>query len=116
MDTSGSRAGEVQMYIMLMRKQANGNKYISTRHAPKRQTLKMFGGTLSIEEFRSATSNVVVKMPWENHIMPVISTSTRLPTVIHPPSDENLTLKRSKPLARDKSSLETSLGITRRSK
>lgn len=116
MDNAGARAGELQMYIMLMRKHANGGKYASTRLAPKRQTLKMFGGVLSIEDFRASTSNVIVKMPWENHMLPVLVAPSRVQHTVHTSSDETLVLKRAKPLARDKSSLETSLGITRRSK
>ena len=118
MDTAGARAGEVQMNIALMRKQANNNKYISTRPAPKRLALKMFGGTLSIEEFRASTSNVFVTMPWETHIIPIVasvaSTLTRTLPVDGPKDD--LVLRRTKPLARAKSSLEASLGITRKTR
>ena len=118
MDTCGARAGEIQMYIALMRKHANAGKYVPVRHAPKRPSLKFFGGTLTIEEFRSGSSNVIVTMPWETHIMPTIASSrgtvqTHVPTT---QSQDDLVLKRAKPLARAKSSLEASLGITRRSK
>jgi hypothetical protein len=98
-----------------MRRTANGNRYVPTRHAPKRPALKFFGGTMTIEEFRSGSSNVIVTMPWETHIMPVIS-SQRTISVQQAPNTDDLILRRTKPLARAKSSLETSLGITRRSK
>ena len=118
MDTAGARAGEVQMIIALMRKQANNNKYVPTSPAPKRLALKMFGGPLSIEEFRASTSNVFVTMPWETHIIPIVasvaSTFTRTLPVDGPKDD--LVLRRTKPLARAKSSLEASLGITRKTR
>jgi hypothetical protein len=118
MDTAGSRAGEVQMYSALMRKQANNNKYVPTSPAPKRLALKMFGGTLSIEEFRASTSNVFVTMPWETHIIPIVNLASNKLTRSLPvdgPKDD-LVLRRTKPLARAKSSLEASLGITRKTR
>jgi hypothetical protein len=118
MDTAGSRAGEVQMNIALMRKQANNNKYMPTSPEPKRVSLRMFGGPLSIEEFRASTSNVFVNMPWETHIIPIVTSATSklartLP--VDGPKDD-LVLRRTKPLARAKSSLEASLGITRKTR
>jgi hypothetical protein len=92
-------------------------KYTSTKASPKRTALKVFGGTLTIEEFRSGSSNVQVFMPYETHMMPTIIASNAVPA--RKPGDENscdLVLKRPKPLARAKSTLETSLGITRRTK
>ena len=119
-DAGGPRTGEIQTFIALMRKQANNNKYIPTFTAPKRQSLAMFGGPLSIEQFRSSTSNVFVSMPWENYIEPHVATgtivsSTRAIPVVEAPKDD-LILRRPKPLARAKSSLEASLGITRKTR
>jgi hypothetical protein len=116
MDAAGPRAGEVQMNIALMRKHANNNKYVPTSCAPKRPTLKMFGGTLTIDEFRNGSSNVIVTMPWETHIMPVITSVSSLKPVVNHQKEDSLVLRRSKPLARAKSSLETSLGITRKTR
>jgi len=118
-DNGGAKAGEIQSFLSLMRKQSNGNKYAPISAAPKRVTLKMFGGTLSIEEFRSSLSNVCVTMPWETHLMPVVSTAagtaTRtLPGDAAPKND--LVLRRTKPLPRAKSSLEAALGITRKTR
>jgi hypothetical protein len=118
-DQNSSRSGEIQMYIALMRKHANDNKYVPCRTAPKRPALKIFGGTLTIEEFRKASSNVVVTMPWETHIMPTVTTvnptARAAPTTIDTSKDE-LVLRRTKPLARSKSSLEASLGIIRKTR
>lgn len=115
MDSGGARAGLIQSYIAIMRRHANNNRYVPTRHAPKRPALKFFGGTMTIEEFRSGSSNVVITMPWETHILPTLTTNRTIITQPTPMSDD-LVLKRTKPLSRAKSSLETSLGITRRSK
>jgi hypothetical protein len=87
--------------------------HMTTKAAPKRFSLKMFGGPLSIEEFRSGTSNVQMMMPNETHKMPTFVTSNLVATKKSAESDE-VVLKRTKPLARAKSTLETSLGITRR--
>jgi hypothetical protein len=92
-------------------------KYVPTKAAPKRTALKVFGGTLTIEEFRSGSSNVQVFMPYETHMMPTVITSNAVPA--RKPGEEStgeLVLKRTKPLARAKSTLESSLGITRRTK
>lgn len=114
----GHRAGIIQTYVALMRKHANENKYVPTRYAPKRHTLKMFGGILSIDEFRRGSSNVVVTMPWEKHIMPEFHTGcgTAAPIPKAVSDDSSLVLKRTKPLARAKSTLETTLGITRKTR
>jgi len=116
----GHRAGIIQTYVALMRKHANENKYVPTRYAPKRHTLKMFGGILSIDEFRRGSSNVVVTMPWEKHIMPEFHTSCGTAAAPIPKAvssdDSSLVLRRTKPLARAKSTLETTLGITRKTR
>jgi hypothetical protein len=116
LNEGGPRSGERQMLLSLMRQHSAG-KYMPIKAAPKRTALAVFGGTLTIEEFRSGTSNVQVFMPYETHMMPTIVTSNAVPA--RKPGDENscdLVLKRPKPLARAKSTLETSLGITRRAK
>lgn len=121
LDRGGPRSGEMQMYIALMRKHSNGNKYTPVRCAPKRVALKMFGGVMSIEEFRDGSSNYVVTMPWEKHIMPDLTPVTRgapknAPGVVTTQPVDELILKRAKPLARAKSTLEASLGITRKTR
>ena len=117
LEDRGPHAGERQQLLALMRQHAM-KKYVPTRVAPKRTTLKVFGGTLTIEEFRSGVSNVQIFMPYETHKMPTIITSNAVPS--RKQGDESssdvIVLKRPKPLARAKSTLETSLGITRRTK
>jgi hypothetical protein len=115
-DHGGARAGERQMYLALMRKHEFG-RYVPCFAAPKRQVLKVFGGTLSIEEFRAcfAKEPPVVQLPFEMHILvqgctsPVVSAGDVV-------SDDTLKLRRDKPLARAKSKLESALGIVRKIK
>ena len=89
-------------------------KNVVTKAAPKRLTLKMFGGPLTIEEFRSGSSSVDVFLPNETHMMPTYINSNAVPAKKPNTEGDEVVLKRSKPLARAKSTLETSLGITRR--
>lgn len=97
-------------------KQHAVKKYTPIRSAPKRILLKEFGGPLSIEEFRSGSSNVQVFMPYETHRLPILVTSHAVPAKKVGDETGDLVLKRPKPLARAKSTLETSLGITRKTK
>jgi hypothetical protein len=59
-----------------------------------------------------------VKMPWETHIMPDMSTttSTSIRTLPVDGPKDDIVLRRSKPLPRAKSSLEAALGITRKTR
>ena len=114
-DMATSRSGEIQMYIALMRKHALG-KYVPLTAAPKRQALKIFGGTLTIEEFRSGEHHPRVYIPYEKYILPIIDTNPKRCSV---PTEEpvgTLKLKREKPLKRAESKLESALGITRKTK
>lgn len=111
-----ARVYERSSLIALMRMHANG-KYQSTKCAPKRPTLKIFGGALTIDEFRKNSSNVIVTMPWETHLIPTVTTARTKPHLLpQTVSNDSLVLRRAKPLARTKSSLESSLGITRKTK
>lgn len=49
------RTKPLSLYLCSYRRQLEGRKMQRTIAAPPRQTLKMFGGTLSIEEFRAIT-------------------------------------------------------------
>jgi hypothetical protein len=116
MDNGGSRWGEMLEFLALYKKHAMG-KYTPTTVAPKRQTLKMFGGPLTIEEFRKNKNQIWVHVPGDIHM--VHTFSTREEKAAAPPGagdseDGSLVLKRSKPLKRAASKLESALGITRR--
>lgn len=102
-------------FITLMRKRVEG-KVISTIPAPKRESLKIFGGTLDIDEFRrDPPLQMRVKIPgnfyFTEHTVDHVVTNA-----INGGGDGVLKLKREKPLERSKSKLETSLGIIRKKK
>jgi hypothetical protein len=133
---NSAKSGEIQSFIAMMRMRAFG-KFVPLWPAPKRQFLACFGGTMSIEEFRSYGGLVEppqLYFPFEKQVHPVF-TDTRNELSVRGPSvstghdrsrlkaienstgaQDTLKLKRSKPLARAASKLESSLGIIRKSK
>jgi len=125
-----ARSGEMQMYLALMRKQAFG-RYVPLWPAPKREALAIFGGTLSIEEFRSyggLVEPIPVSFPDDRQLIQTVGFCTRDEIVkttfnsrgkmsaieTSTSSTDTLKLKRMKPLERSKSKLENVLGITRK--
>ena len=135
-DMNSAKSGEIQSFIAMMRMRAFG-KFVPLWPAPKRQFLACFGGTMSIEEFRSYGGLVEppqLYFPFEKQVHPVFTDTrnelnVRGPTVStsYDPNrlraienstgaQDTLKLKRSKPLARAASKLESSLGIIRKSK
>lgn len=136
LDTNSAKSGEVQSFLAMMRMRAFG-KYVPLWPAPKRQFLKCFGGTMTIEEFRSFGGLVEppqLYFPVEKQLHPVFNDSrseliARGPVTASGAQDsgrlkaiensngqqETLKLKRAKPLARAASKLESTLGITRKS-
>jgi len=135
-DLNSARSGEIQMFLMMMRRRAIG-RYEPLWPAPKREALKIFGGTMTIEEFRSYGGLVeppIIHWPDQKRHMPLVGgtavpvtettdapTSTpgkdrgRLKAIQNSTSSsDTLKLKRNKPLARAESKLENVLGITRK--
>jgi hypothetical protein len=102
------------------------------RVAPKRQCLKVFGGTMDIEKFRMGKDPPMIQLPNEIYRACIVLRDDDAPVVVNELSrstnrrmnavnnsvgnTEQLKLKRSKPLQRAESSLEKSLGIKRISK
>lgn len=137
LDMNTAKSGETQSFLALMRLKAFG-KHISLWPAPKRQFLKCFGGTMTIEEFRSYGGQVEppqLYFPIEKNVRIVFSNApvepatqggaaswhstdtTRLKAIENSTGQqETLKLKRNKPLARTASKLESTLGIIRKSK
>jgi hypothetical protein len=136
LDMGTAKSGEIQSILSLMRLKAFG-KFVPLWPAPKRQFLKCFGGTMTIEEFRSYGGQVEppqIYFPIEKQIQPIFSNtpaetvaqpsasfhtvdSTRLKAIENSTSQqETLKLKRNKPLARTASKLESTLGIVRKPK
>ena len=72
------------------------------RSAPDRLTLCGFGGTLTIEEFRSGSTNAWIALSNEMYIQQVVHQRT---------VDGEYALKRNKPLKRDKHDIKNALGI-----
>lgn len=99
--------GEQCEYITLMKKRING-KTTPTKMAPSRYCLEMFGGTVSIDEYRKGGVTYVVKIPGEFYQEPVVT------QIDKPIESGELKLKREKPLERSRGKLETSLGVIRK--
>lgn len=133
-----SRSGEIQSFLAMMKRRMTG-KYTPTWPAPKREALKCFGGTMSIEEFRSYGGLVEpprIHFPFEKlyfatnvtgggegpitHVKGKVSTADthgRLAAIETASAvTETLRLKREKPLVRSTSKLENALGIKRKGK
>lgn len=135
LDMNSARSGEIQMILMMMRRRAIG-RYEPLWPAPKREALKIFGGTMTIEEFRSYGGLVeppIIHWPDEKRHVPIIGGATAVTETVDAPvtaptkdktrlkaiqnstsSSDTLKLKRMKPLARAESKLENVLGITRK--
>ena len=124
------RSGIIAANMIMLHKSMYGC-VSSIKCAPNRYSLKEFGGTLSIEEFREMTKSgtrVIVNTPDEvHHIQDVVvkhgvkslsesemdnkfQEISRTSTI----TNETLKIKRQKPLKRDVNNLEMSLGIIRK--
>jgi len=127
LDWNIAKSAEIQSFLALMRLQTY-KTYLPLFAAPKRTALKIFGGTMSIEEFRGCFGKTppVVEFPNEIQLHQKVGYVTATPVpdqnsksklkAIEEASTvaEPLKLKRSQPLARSKSKLESALGITRK--
>jgi hypothetical protein len=137
LDMNSAKSGEIQSFLAMMRLRAFG-KFVPLWAAPKRQFLKCFGGTMSIEEFRTYGGSVEppqLYFPIQKQVHPLLNDSRTEVGTLRGPSattvsgdksklmaienstsqSETLKLKRNKPLARAASKLESTLGITRKS-
>jgi hypothetical protein len=101
-----NKSGEQCEYITLMKKRMYG-KITHTKRAPSKCCLEMFGGTMSIEEFRGGKT-CTVRIPGEFYQDQIVTKEDK------PIEAGELRLKREKPLERTKGKLETSLGIIRK--
>jgi hypothetical protein len=123
--------------ITLMKKNMYGHTK-PIKPAPSRWSLKMFGGPLNIEAFRACSSMInddeklKTILPYDKEMInevvnkiekvkPLIPSSNQLQNKLEQittstTTNEPLRLKRTKPLKRDVSNLETTLGIVRKKK
>ena len=114
-----NRCGLVCGNIVLMRKQMF-NQIGPIKKAPWRYSLKVFGGDLSIEEFRenltkdtseSLPESIKTK-PKVDNVIPFISNTKKLDEIKNATSsNSSLKLKRNKPLKRNHNNLESALGL-----
>lgn len=100
--SGSSTSHRVSDLITLYRKRVYG-KIESIKTAPSRFCLKAFGGTIDITEFRSPNVQLWISLPNEVHIIDIVKKK-----VI---SDDELVLKRDKPLRRDVNSIKNLLGV-----
>ena len=130
MDHNKTRGGIIGGNIVMLHKAMYG--YVkSIKCAPNKYALKVFGGTLSIDEFRafSNSSGVIqVNMPDELYRKQdvIIRSEVKFSTDTRGDDDkfqkisgsittnDTLKLKRQKPLKREENNLEKSMGITRK--
>jgi hypothetical protein len=132
LDHNKNRCGIIAANIVMLHKAKYG--YVrSIKCAPSRYSLKEFGGTLTIEEFRSfsnTSTRVIVNMPDElfklqdvivkhevkDSLQLASSSETQKFNEISYATSvgDTLKLKRPKPLKRDDNNLEKTLGITRK--
>lgn len=112
-----TRGGIICSNIIIMRKKLY-NKLGSITIAPLRERLNVFGGDLTIEEFRN--NSVVDKekpkeidmKPHEDRLIPIISNTKKMNEIKSASGkNETLKLKRDKPLKRNQNNLESALGL-----
>jgi virulence-associated protein VagC len=104
--------------IIIMRKQLFG-KIGSIKPAPNRYKLKVFGGNLTIEEFRENTLRDEDVEPVEidseevtSILIPIQQSTKKLSDIQNSTrSNDALRLKRNKPLKRNQNNLESALGL-----
>ena len=99
------------------------NKLGSIRIAPLREELDVFGGTMTIEEFRNDSvvdkekPKEIDKKPLESKVIPIISNTKKMDEIKSATGkNETLRLKREKPLKRNQNNLESALGLIIKSK
>ena len=119
-------SGKLNSYMFLMRKNIY-DAYSPITKAPARSRLTMFGGDMTIEEFRSSVVKVEKPVdgtpkhktaPSEVQVIPFETTMRK--EKLHEinnttASNEPLRMKREKPLKREQNNLEGLLGIKRTS-
>jgi hypothetical protein len=117
-----TRGGIICSNIIIMRKKLY-NKLGSITMAPLREQLDVFGGDLTIEQFRS--NSIIDKekpmeidsKPLEDRVIPIVSNHVKMNEIRNASGEnETLKLKREKPLKRNQNSLENALGLIIKSK
>jgi len=134
MNSKNVSAPEINQFITLYKKRVTG-KITHTHGAPSRYALIMFGGTMTIEEFRKGRENMWVQMPNSNYYplivnkykeitskekrkeSVIISEESKIDDINNSESTtDDLRLKRPIPLKKAKNNLETLMGLKKRTK
>ena len=113
LDTYGlSKGGIYCTYLTLMKKQIVG-KITFTKRAPSKLSLIAFGGSLTIEQFRSMShENVKVHTPTHLHVVHTVEILPKKSVYERPPPVvEQLVLRRTKPTAKQLASSTNSLSF-----
>lgn len=117
-DTYGlTIGGRICGNIVMLRKKMY-NQVGPVKLAPKRRSLKEFGGTMTIEEFRENQTldteipKEVETVPHVENTIPFVSTTKRMDEIKNASNNNSaLKLKRTKPLKRNHNNLESALGL-----
>lgn len=108
-----NRCDRVHGNILVMRKRMTGRMRVVPR-APDRYALEAFGGTMTIEEFRTETDPPWVQMPNMYPMIQSIEASRRYKPIAAKPKaapDGDLVMRRPIPLKRDANTIESLLNI-----
>lgn len=114
--------GKTTMNIMIMRRKMY-NSFGNIHTAPCRFRLQVFGGSMSIEEFRvnqtvdtGGSITPIKEEPYKSMVIKMNTESVnKMAQITHSNGkNEPLKLKRAKPLKRDVNNLEMTLGIIRK--
>ena len=100
--------------MALYRKHVFG-KSVQCFSAPKRETLKIFGGPLTIEEFRKCANKAPwVHEPGDTHLVHEVELRSRGSSSPAEGDGSGLVLSRTKPLKRAESKLESVLKLRKK--
>jgi hypothetical protein len=112
-----NKGGIICGNIVLMRRKMY-NQIGHVKPAPNRFKLKVFGGDMTIEEFREnqtrdqGAPKQVETAPVVDNVIPIISNTKKMDEIKNATTNNNaLKLKRNKPLKRNHNNLESALGL-----
>ena len=109
-----NKGGIICGNIVVMRRKMY-NHVGTVRPAPNRYTLDVFGGNMTIDEFRASClidtgeRKSVETQPVRDVTIPFISNTRKVEEIKN--TENSLLLKRNKPLKRNQNSLESALGL-----
>tara|TARA_Y100000741_G_scaffold362617_1_gene348755 strand:+ start:1137 stop:1526 length:390 start_codon:yes stop_codon:yes gene_type:complete len=102
--------------IMMRRRMYNQSGHV--KPAPPRYSLDVFGGTMTIDEFRknqtidTTEKKEIISKPYKDNVIPFVSNTKKMDEIKNANSNNNaLKLKRNKPLKRNHNNLESALGL-----